>query len=81
MIFTDYAMPRVLERIGMRRDEIVITDDALDVIMDSYQAVSGIRDLEQIAEHMAANALYRIETEGLTQVIYDAETVRRLLET
>lgn len=79
VIFTEYALPRVLERIGMRDDEIVITDNALSVIMDSYQDISGIRDLEQIAEHMAANALYRIETEGLDRVVYDAEATRRLL--
>ena len=80
VIFTEYAMPRVLERIGMRRDEIEITDEALDVIMRSYQQISGIRDLEQIAEHMAANALYRIETEGLSCVTYDADTTRALLD-
>ena len=79
VIFTEYALPRVLERIGMRADEIVITDNALSVIMDSYQDISGIRDLEQIAEHMAANALYRIETEGLDRVVYDAESTRSLL--
>ncbi len=79
VIFTDFAMPRVLERIGMRRDEINISDGALDVIMKSYQQISGIRDLEQIAEHMAANALYRIETEGVSCVTYDAENTAELL--
>ena len=38
-----------------------------------------IRDLEQIAEHIAANALYRIEADKMTQVIYDAGKVRDLL--
>ena len=80
VIFTDYVMPRVLDRIGLRADEIIITDDALDQIMDAYQALSGIRDLEQTAEHIAANALYRIEADKMTQVVYDASAVRNLLE-
>ncbi len=79
VIFTNYAMPRVLERIGLRHDEIVVTEEALDVILSSYQGISGIRDLEQVAEHIAANALYRIEADKMTQVVYDADTVQDLL--
>ena len=39
---------------------------------------SGIRDLEQAAEHLAANALYQIEVDGLTEVVFDAEKVKKL---
>lgn len=79
VIFTDFAMPKVLKRIGLRQEEIVITEDALNVIMDVFKGTSGIRDIEQAAEHIAANALYRIEAEKMICVTYDADMIRKLL--
>ena len=79
VIFTRFAMPKVLKRIGLRSEEIVITEDALDAVMDIFKNTSGIRDIEQAAEHIAANALYRIEVEKLDSVTYDAEMIRELL--
>ena len=40
---------------------------------------SGIRDLEQAAEHIAANALYQIEVDHLEKVVFTAEMVKKLL--
>lgn len=79
VIFTDYAMPKVLKRIGLKPEEMVITDEALDVIMEKHLNLSGIRDLEQDAEHIAANALYRIEAEGAGKVVFTPEMIRELL--
>ena len=80
VIFTRFAMPKVLKRIGLRSEEIVITDEALDAIMDIFKDTSGIRDIEQAAEHIAANALYRIEAEHMVCVTYDAAMIRSLLQ-
>ena len=79
VIFTKFAMPKVLSRIGLRSDEIVITEEALDAIMDIFRNTSGIRDIEQAAEHIAANALYQIEAEKKTRVTFDADMIRKLL--
>lgn len=79
VIFTKFAMPKVLNRIGLLSDEITITDDGLDAVMDIYKTTSGIRDIEQAAEHIAANALYRIEVEKIPQVVYDGAAIRTLL--
>ena len=35
-------------------------------------------DLEQAAEHLAANALYQIEVDHVKQVVFDAEMVKKL---
>ena len=72
-------MPKVLKKIGLKQDEIVLSEDALDAIVDTYKNTSGIRDLEQAAEHLCANALYRIEVEKISQVRYDAAMIRKLL--
>ena len=47
--------------------------------MDIFAHTSGIRDLEQAAEHIAANALYQIEVNHVTSVSFDGAMVRELL--
>ena len=39
----------------------------------------GVRDLEQAAEHLAANALYQIETASVRSVVFDRDAVQRVL--
>ena len=41
---------------------------------------TGIRDLEQAAEHIAANALYQIEVNHVEKVEYTREMVEELLK-
>lgn len=78
-IFRHFSMPKVLKRIGMSPEEVVITEDGLDAIIEIYKNTSGIRDIEQAAEHIAANALYRIEAEKASSVTYDAKLVKETL--
>lgn len=80
VIFSKYALPKVLKRIGLRSEEINITDDALDAIIDIFKDTSGIRDIEQAAEHVVANALYRIEVEKMQCVTYDKNMIIDLLK-
>ena len=78
-IFRSFSFPRVLERIGMREEECVITGEALDAVIEYCRGTTGIRELEQAAEHLAANALYQIEAGGAGKVVYDGERARRVL--
>lgn len=78
-IFSRFTMPKVLKRIGLGPEECIITEDGLDAIIDIFKGTSGIRDLEQAAEHVAANALYRIEAEKAVSVTYDATMIKALL--
>lgn len=79
VIFSSYALPKVMKRIGMRDYECILTADGLEAVIDIYKDTSGIRDLEQAAEHIAANALYQIEVDHKESVTFDAEMVRELL--
>jgi ATP-dependent Lon protease len=79
VIFSKFALPKVLKRMGMREDECVMTEEALDALIKIYANTSGIRDLEQAAEHIAANALYRIEVNHVAAVTFDAKMVQDLL--
>ena len=46
-IFSKFALPKVLKRIGLREGECIMTDDALDAVIDIFSDTTGIRDLEQ----------------------------------
>ena len=80
VIFSRFSLPKVLKRMHMEKDECIITDGALDAIIERYSGTSGIRDLEQAAEHIAANALYQIEVGHVERVEYSREKVEELLK-
>ena len=79
IIFSRFALPKVLKRIGMRQEECVLSEAALDKVIELYANTSGIRDLEQAAEHIAANALYQIEVDQKKQVVFDPLMIEKLL--
>lgn len=79
IIFSKFALPKVLTRMGLKEQECIVTENALDAVIEKYADTTGIRDLEQAAEHMAANALYQIEVDHVSSVTFDEEMVRNLL--
>lgn len=79
VIFSKFALPKILKRMSMSEDEICITEDGLNTIVELCSQTSGIRDVEQVAEHLAAHALYQIEVNHLTSVTFDSEAIKQLL--
>jgi len=80
VIFSRFALPKILKRMSMNPEEIEITEDGLDAVIELCSSASGIRDVEQVAEHIAANALYRIEADHVKNVTYDAAAVHALID-
>lgn len=79
IIFSKFALPKVLKRMGLNENECIVTDEALDTLVERFANTDGIRDLEQAAEHMVANALYQIEVDHVSQVVFDSRMVLELL--
>ena len=79
IIFSKFALPKVFRRMSMKESECIVTEEALDMVIKLHENTSGIRDLEQAAEHIAANALYQIEVNHVSKVVFDAEMVKNLL--
>ena len=79
IIFSKFALPKILKRMSLKENECKMTDEALDAVIELFSNTSGIRDLEQAAEHIAANALYQIEVNHVSEVVFTAEMVRSLL--
>ena len=78
-IFLRYSLPRVLRRMGLRDGECIVTEEAAQAVVEEYRDMPGVRDLEQAAEHLAANALYQIETASVRSVVFDRDAVQRVL--
>ena len=79
IIFSRFALPKVLKRMSLKKEECIVTEEGLEAVMDIFAHTSGIRDLEQAAEHIAANALYQIEVNHVAFVSFDGTMVRELL--
>ncbi len=77
-IFRRFSLPKVLKRIGMTPEECQVTEDGLDAVMEKFVISTGIRNVEQAAEHLAANALYQIEVDGVKEVVFDRKMVEKL---
>ena len=80
VIFSRFALPKVLKRMSLREEECVVAPDGLEAVIEQFADTTGIRDLEQAAEHIAANALYQIEVNHVSSVTFDREMVRKLFE-
>ena len=79
VIFSKFALPKVLRRMSLKENECQVAPDGLDAVIEKYRDTTGIRDLEQAAEHIAANALYQIEVDHVSEVVFHANMVRSLL--
>lgn len=79
VIFSKFALPKALKRIGLNENECIVTDEAIDTLVEQFTNTGGIRGLEQAAEHMVANALYQIEVDHVSQVVFDSKMVLDLL--
>ena len=80
IIFSRFALPKVLKRMSLKQEECIVTDEALDAVIKKFEYTTGIRDLEQAAEHIAANALYQIEVNHVSSVTFDAAMVKELFD-
>ena len=75
IIFSKFALPKVFRRMSMKESECIVTEEALDMVIKLHENTSGIRDLEQAAEHIAANTLYQIEVDKVESVTVTKEMV------
>ncbi len=80
VIFSKFALPKILKRMSLKESECIVSPEALDTIIEKFSDTTGIRDLEQAAEHIAANALYQIEVNHVSSVTFDAAMLKELFD-
>ena len=78
VIFSKFSLQKVLKRISLQSEECIVPEETVEAVIEKFADTSGIRDLEQAAEHIAANALYQIEVNHVSQVVFTPEMVQDL---
>ena len=67
-IAKEHLMPRVLERAGLKRRELKITDATLRQLIEGYAREAGVRNLEKLLQRIARKAVVDI-LEGKTRSV------------
>ena len=80
VIFSRFALPKVLKRMSLKESECIVSDEALDAVIRNMRTLQESVILSRRRRHIAANALYRIEVDHVSSVTFDAEMVRELLD-
>ena len=63
-IAKDYIIPEVFREVGLKKDELSITDNAILSIINNYTQESGVRSLKQNIFKVARKALVKILKNG-----------------
>jgi ATP-dependent Lon protease len=75
-----YLVPRQIERNGLTPEQIEITDDAIDVVIDEYTREAGVRNLEREIGSICRKIARQVaEGKVKGKVVVDAERARELL--
>ncbi len=67
-IARDHLLPRLVERNGLRSDEVVITDEALAGIAANYTREAGVRRLERQLDKAIRKTATKIASRNLDEV-------------
>ncbi len=79
-IARDYLWPRQRERNGLREDEVSVTDDALEKVVEEYTREAGVRQLERELGTLLRKTATRIASEEVEPPVeIGEEAVREAL--
>jgi len=78
-IARDHVLPRLIERTGLREDEVSVTDDAIEAIVVGHTREAGVRELERQLGRVLRKVAARVATDDAEPVVVDADGVRELL--
>ncbi len=78
-IALDHLVPKQKAEHGLGKDQVDITDAALDAIIGHYTREAGVRNLEREVAALCRNAAVTIAGSGDRSVVIDADTVATVL--
>ncbi|HEX6135590.1 MAG TPA: endopeptidase La [Longimicrobiales bacterium] len=74
-----YLMPRQKEESGLREDQLVMEDAAIERVISEYTREAGVRQLERELGKVARKAARRIAVDELEQIVIAKDDVQPLL--
>jgi ATP-dependent Lon protease len=78
-IAKQYLLPRQKEESGLREQQLVLDDDAIEVVISEYTREAGVRQLERELGKIARKAARRIAVKDVRQVAIGKDDVQPLL--
>ena len=78
-IATGHVLPRLIERTGLREDEVEITDDAIAALVSGYTREAGVRELERQLGRVLRKVAAKVATSEQETIVVDTDAVRELL--
>lgn len=78
-IAKQYLVPRQIEENGLTNDQLVITDDAINLLSTRYTREAGVRQLERSIGNLARKVALRVAEGSPEKVTISAEEVRGYL--
>ena len=74
-----YLLPRQKEESGLREQQLVLEDDAIERVISEYTREAGVRQLERELGKVARKAARRIAVDEVKQVVITKDDVQPLL--
>jgi ATP-dependent Lon protease len=59
-IATQYLLPKQLSEHGLKKGQVVLPEETLDVLVDSYTREAGVRELERQIARICRKAAYKV---------------------
>ncbi len=78
-IARDHLMPRLLERAGLRPDEVVVDESAIRTVMNGYTREAGVRSLERELGRLLRKVATKVAGGAETPIIVDDTGVTPLI--
>lgn len=78
-IAKQYLVPRQIEENGLNKDQLEITDDAINLITSRYTREAGVRQLERTIGNIARKVALKVATGDAEKVTVSAEDVGEYL--
>lgn len=80
VILTDYILPKVMKANGLDGEELSLSEEAIDLIIDEYAMEAGVRDLEKISERLCSHCnKFLSANPNIQSKCYSAEDIVELL--
>jgi len=74
-----HLLPRQLRENGLSADDLIVTDEALNIVIDKYTSESGVRQLEKSLAKIVRRFIYMRVSEGVTQMTVTPGNLREFL--
>ena len=75
-----YLIPEILDKTGLSKNKLKITDSALEKIIVSYTMESGVRSLKRILSHLAREVAVKIVSNEESKIVVTKNNIKDYID-